>query len=361
MLLSVVSIEVVNEDAGELVNAGTTQIDPGRIRVSGGTTLADWRATGDASRIDGGWLAANTVTAEKLEIGSRNLTLTSLQFQHNTPAVNWVRWGDGNPDNNAGQIRWVNDAGDTVTGQIRGGQVLFNAANGAVMYLYWRKGDNAVTLRNTYDLQTAFDRNNVILATYQGGKLLDADYGRTTIDGTSVTTGTLDARAVDTDSFYNAGLSVFGGTLQSENFNLAAGTGWRITRQGHMNMPNAVIDTLKIADGAVSVQWAANAYSLTISLSYTARLVVFTSARIMGTFDTHNTEYQLWRKSGTAAETKIDSLLFSVDEYTNPYPNIKAIVAAAGTHTFRFNFVRSGSGAATIHNAPRFAIFGAYR
>lgn len=34
MLLSVASIEVVNEDAGELVNAGTTQIDPGRIRVS---------------------------------------------------------------------------------------------------------------------------------------------------------------------------------------------------------------------------------------------------------------------------------------------------------------------------------------
>ncbi|WP_191569495.1 hypothetical protein, partial [Paracoccus yeei] len=226
MLLSVASIEVVNEDAGELVNAGTTRIDPGRIRVSGGTTLADWRATGDASRIDGGWLAANTVTAEKLEVGSRNLTLTSLQFQHNTPAVNWIRWGDGNPDNNAGQIRWVNDAGDTVTGQIRGGQVLFNAANGAVMYLYWRKGDNAVTLRNTYDLQTAFDRNNVILATYQGGKLLDADYGRTTIDGTSVTTGTLDARAVDTASFYNVGLSVFGDELRSENFNLANGTGW---------------------------------------------------------------------------------------------------------------------------------------
>ena len=72
-----------------------------------------------------------------------------------------------------------------------------------------------------------------------------------------MTTGTLDARAVDTDSFYNAGLSVFGGTLQSENFNLAAGTGWRITRQGHMNMPNAVIDTLKIADGGTRASEAA--------------------------------------------------------------------------------------------------------
>ena len=39
----------------------------------------------------------------------------------------------------------------------------------------------------------------------------------------------------------------------------------------------------------------------------------------------------------------------------------RALTLDPGTHTFRFNFVRSGSGAATIHNAPRFAIFGAYR
>ncbi|WP_423207461.1 hypothetical protein E2974_07410 [Paracoccus yeei] len=292
------------------------------------------------------------MTAEKLEIGSRNLTLTSLQFQHNTPAVNWVRWGDGNTDNNAGQIRWVNDAGDTVTSQIRGGQAQFNAANGAVMYLYWRKGDNAVTLRNTYDLQTAFDRNNVILATYQGGKLLDADYGRTTIDGTSVTTGTLDARAVDTDSFYNAGLSVFGGTLESENFNLAAGTGWRITKAGVMNMPHAIVDTLQLKDGAVSTMWSANAASLTISASYPMRLLVLTNIRVAGVNNTYSATGYI-RRNGV----DVESSSYSVGVYSWMLTMFKTVDIAAGNHTFNHAY----TGTAADYSQPRIAIFGTYK
>lgn len=190
MLLGVASIEVVNEDAGEIVNAGSTLIEPGRVRISGGVTVADWRQGGDETRISGGRISANTISANKMEIGSRNITLTGVRFQHNTPLDNWVRWGDGNTANNAGYIRWINDAGNVQTSIIRGGQVQWTAG---VVYIYWTKGDTGVSLRSTTNLSVAMATDNVILATYEGGTKLDADFGRTIVDGSDIKTGTITA------------------------------------------------------------------------------------------------------------------------------------------------------------------------
>lgn len=243
MLLGVASIEIVNEDAGELVNAGTTQIDPGRIRITGGTTLADWRTGGDETRINGGMISANTIKANSLEIGSRNITLTGIQFEHNSPGQNQVSW-------TAGNIRWINDAGNSVSSPIAAGQATWTSGVG---YIYWVKGANVLSWTTTQT--TAFGVNNVILATYQGGKALDPDYGRTVIDGTDIKTGTLTADRVNSTSFYNAGLSVFGGTLTSDNFDPAAGTGWRITKAGVMNMPRASIGALHIGPNALYVPY----------------------------------------------------------------------------------------------------------
>lgn len=90
MVVNTAIIAVVDEDAGDVINAGSTQIDPGKVRISGGATLADWRRGGGETRIDGGALSANTVAANKLEIGSRNVTLTGIQFEHNSPTANRV-------------------------------------------------------------------------------------------------------------------------------------------------------------------------------------------------------------------------------------------------------------------------------
>jgi len=48
------------------VNAASTEIQPGKILISGSTSLDDWRSGSDATMIDGGDIYTNSVTAAKL-------------------------------------------------------------------------------------------------------------------------------------------------------------------------------------------------------------------------------------------------------------------------------------------------------
>lgn len=68
------------------INRSTTRIEPGKITISGGTTLNDWRAA-NKTTIDGGkieadsitatQIAAGSITAEHLTIGGHNAILNS--------------------------------------------------------------------------------------------------------------------------------------------------------------------------------------------------------------------------------------------------------------------------------------------
>ncbi len=180
-----VKIEVVNEDAAEIVNAGTTTIEPGKIRISGPTTLSNWIKGGDETRIDGGMISANTIKANALEIGSRNLTLEGVVFEHNSPAAQRASW-------TAGSVRYINDAGATVSANITAGSTPVWA--GGVQYIYWTKG--ATTFSVTTAAATAFAVDNVVMATYRGGVDLDPDYGRTIVDGSTIKTGTVRAAQI---------------------------------------------------------------------------------------------------------------------------------------------------------------------
>jgi hypothetical protein len=44
MILDSVKIETVTEEGAAIINAGITQIDPGKVTISGGVTLDDWRS-----------------------------------------------------------------------------------------------------------------------------------------------------------------------------------------------------------------------------------------------------------------------------------------------------------------------------
>lgn len=70
--------------------------------------------------------------------------------------------------------------------------------------------------------------------------------------------GTITASKLNVDSFSTTGLAIFGGTLQSNNFNLVNGTGWRLTQSGTLNLPNGIIGTAKIADLSVDTLKIAN-------------------------------------------------------------------------------------------------------
>ena len=82
MRIDMVKIEVVDEDAGAVVNAGVTQITPGKISITAGAavagTLDEWISPATTT-INGGKITADTVTATQItadSITAKHLTLT---------------------------------------------------------------------------------------------------------------------------------------------------------------------------------------------------------------------------------------------------------------------------------------------
>lgn len=171
-----------NDPAGR-INQALTQIDPGKILISGGTSLADWRSGGDTTKINGGNIATNSVRANVLEIGARGVTATGIAFSGNTPTSNRVSW-------TAGTITYLDDAGATVEVAVSENPIGAMWTD-ATIYIYWAKG--ASSLSSTTLPSTAFASNNIVLATYKGGLNLSTDYGRTIIDGQGIKTGTIGA------------------------------------------------------------------------------------------------------------------------------------------------------------------------
>lgn len=164
--------------------------------------------------------------------------------------------------------------------------------------------------------------------------------GSTFINGNRLITGTFDATRMITTPHIRAVLGRFVSLS-------AAG----------LTVGNAEIDTLQLAGNSVTQQWSANQSTLRINLAHAARCLVFTFARIMGTFATHSTRYRLHRNDAI-----VDEVVFSVDEYTNPYLQMRSLNVPAGVHDFDFRFDRvSGSNTTTQWNTPRIAILAAFR
>lgn len=166
------------------INEASTTIDPGKILISGGTVLSDWRQGSDLTKIAGGSISANTITANKLTVGNRGISVSGIYFQAITG--NKIAWS-------AGSIQYTNDAGTSTTVSITQNLTGISWSSG-IVYIYWVQG--ATTLSNTTTFSTANGSNNVILATYAGGTSLVANYGGTIVDGSKITTGTITATQI---------------------------------------------------------------------------------------------------------------------------------------------------------------------
>jgi hypothetical protein len=165
--------------AGNAINDGSVKIDPGKILISGATTLSDWRHGTDATKIDGGDIYANSITANKIAIGSRNLSIQGIEISAQNPTANTLYWAGG-------VISYIQDDGTSTDGGISAGSQLWSSGT---LYLYWVK--DAGSLSTTTTRATAFGANNVVLASYRGGTDLVVNYGRTIVDGSDIITGTL--------------------------------------------------------------------------------------------------------------------------------------------------------------------------
>lgn len=188
------TIQTQANDPAARVNANSTTIDPGKILISGATTLASWRNGTDATKIEGGSIAANTVTANKMTIGNRGIVIDGINFEANRSVVggsvvaNNIAW-------TAGAINYTDDAGVTQRVAISASVATWSSG---VLYIYWVKGANALSATST--VATANGSENVILATYKGGTDIVVTYGQTIIDGSKITTGTIDADRIKAGS-----------------------------------------------------------------------------------------------------------------------------------------------------------------
>jgi hypothetical protein len=244
-----------NADPAAAINANTTQIDPGKVTISGGTTLANWRNGGDTTKIEGGSIAANTISANRLTIGQRGINVLNIQFEHNTPNPNCLAW-------TAGTIIYTNNAGvETFVNTIAGGGAnVFYA--GQPVYIFWLQGEGF--LRATNDLAAATGPNSVCLATYTGGSSLYSTYGRTVIDGDQIKTGAVTAAkiaagAISANKIVTGAITadkVAAGAITADKISVtslsAISANFGTITVQRLNLPGGVIDTGRLAPGAVT-------------------------------------------------------------------------------------------------------------
>lgn len=270
------SLSTINTIAGDpaaRINANTSLITPGKVQITGGTTLSDWKNGNNSTEINGGVIAANTVKANSIEIGSRGIDIVGLQFQASVNGSgvtnNTVTW-------TSGTITFVNDAGVPQSFAIAGGSADYT---GSTVYIFWYK--EAGVLGATTTTGGAYGANRIVLATYDGGYRLTVNYGRTIINGDEITTntingnrliiGTVDATRIDSRGLTikdDAGNVIFGagnaldyarvgGTKPPSNATNGAIFGVNISGQitqstASTYIADAAIDTAQIRNLAVS-------------------------------------------------------------------------------------------------------------
>lgn len=173
-------------DPAATINANTTQIDPGKITISGATTLANWRNGGDTTKIEGGAIAANTITANKATIGLRGVNIISINFQVSADRTTFS-WNGG------GYILWTNDAGQQISTPIPAGAT----QNPGWTYIYWNKINSFLEVAADWGAIQA-NPDCIMLASWQGygsGNFV-ANYGGTIINGDQIVTGSVHARVI---------------------------------------------------------------------------------------------------------------------------------------------------------------------
>jgi predicted phage tail protein len=196
-------------DPAARINGVATQIDPGKILISGSTSLADWRDGGDATKIDGGNISANSITANQLSVGLRGFRMAGIAFEANAPVDNDVSW-------TAGEIHRTKNDGTQHINNISAGSASWTAGN---LFVYWNLTYPNI-LQATTDPLVAYGDETVVVAIYNGGTNLTTDVGRTIIDGAFLKTETIEAQHIVLKSITGdqiANTTIDGGMIVTES------------------------------------------------------------------------------------------------------------------------------------------------
>jgi len=242
-----VSIGTIHEradDPAAVINQRTTKIDPGQILIAGDTTLASWRDGTDATKIRGGAISTNSITANQLAVGLRGITVSGIQFSYNRD-TNLVTW-------TSGTIEYIGDDGKMKRDAISGSSKAWSA--GTTLYFVWTRGSTALSTPTT----APTGPDSIILATYRGGIDLNVTYGRTMIDGSQIRTRSLTADLVAAGEFITDKAQIRGGIIENTHLagqitfdKLAGGTlsaADKVRIGGDRFILNAPDQTLRIYD-----------------------------------------------------------------------------------------------------------------
>lgn len=209
--VSIGTIQTQADDPAARVNAMTTAITPGKILISGSTFLSDWRNGSDNTKIEGGSIATNSITTNKIKIGARGVTTVDLEFQSNSPIANQASW-------TSGYILYIDDSGSQAATLVSAGNTT-TWTSGVGFYIYWVKGASTLSVSTNYAVALGTG-DNVLLASYTGGPNLVAHYGGTIIDGSKIVTGSITASQIAAGTIVASNIAA--GTITSTL--LASGT-----------------------------------------------------------------------------------------------------------------------------------------
>lgn len=181
-----------NDPANRINNGPSTLVEPGKIQISGSTTLSNWRNGSDTTKIEGGSIAANTINANKLTIGNRGVSFRDIEFQASANGAT-LSWANG-------LMFYTNDAGASTYCNIPASSI--TPGNSSYYYLYINKPGNGTQnetapIAATTSWSTANTENTICLATWQAGTVnVIVNWGGTIIDGSKIVTGTIDANRI---------------------------------------------------------------------------------------------------------------------------------------------------------------------
>lgn len=308
------------------INASSTLIEPGKVLISGSSSLASWMHGPASTEINGAAIAANTIAGNKAVIGMRGISIDGLTFEHNSPSANRVSW-------TAGTIGYVGDDGSNQTRTVTASNATWTSGT---LYLYWVK--DATTISSTTSFATANGANNVILATYRGGVGLFANYGRTIIDGANIKTGTVIAdqlRANTVDATQLVANAVRATHIAASQIN-ATHIGAKQIKAEHIESQSITADLIKVgtisADrlilgGVDTTRLAANAATIVAANAMTGGNV----ANIRGTIV--NTSINLDVASAVLITATLRLPGLSGGNENNPDPNLsyEALIVVDGT------------------------------
>lgn len=218
-------VDRLNADQLRARIVDTDGLQASRIVVGGDARLSSWAS---GTQINGGAIAANSITTQSLKIMSRPISIAGINFEmqvdangYKTGVLTWT----------SGWLAYIDDAGNQTGVTINAGSFQTSFVE---THIYWNKGWADLQATRASVDTIAFDR--VLMASYTGSTGLLVVKGGTSIDGDRISTRSIKALQIAAGAIQaiNIGANqvtadhIVGGSVQARHIAGTTIEGWNI-------------------------------------------------------------------------------------------------------------------------------------